>query len=119
MRVLIFICMLSLPALCTAEQIYKWRDKYGNTHYSDVEPASQKAQRKTVKSKDPIPVQQKLPTESEIACERAKQNLTVLATREFVEMDLNRDGKTERLTTEQRAEQTVAMEAAIKAKCSP
>ena len=119
MRVLIFICLLSLPALCAAEQVYKWRDKYGNIHYSDVEPATQNTQRKVIKGKDPAPAPKKVPTENEIACERAKQNLTILATREFVEMDLNKDGKTELLTTEQRAQQTVAMKAAVKAKCSP
>ena len=119
MRLLIFIFMLSLPALCSAQQVYKWRDKNGNIHYSDVEPASQNAQRKVVKGKDPAPAPRKEPTENEIACERAKQNLNILATREFVDMDLNNDGKTERLTKEQRAQQTVAMEAAVKAKCSP
>ncbi len=119
MRVLIFFCILSLPALCSAQQVYKWRDKYGNMHYSDVEPPAQNAQRKVVKGKDPAPAQKKMPTENEIACERAKQNLTVLSTREFVDMDLNNDGKTERLTSEQRAQQTAAMEAAVKAKCSP
>lgn len=119
MRIFIFVYLLLLPALCDAGQIYKWRDKYGNVHYSDVEPATQNAQRKAVKGKDPAQADKKAPTENEIACMRAKQNLEVLATREFVDMDLNKDGKTERLTTEQRAQQTEAMQAAVKAKCSP
>lgn len=115
MRVLIFICMLCLPDLCSAQQVYKWRDKYGNIHYSDVEPASQDAQRKVVKAQP----REKAQTDSEIACERAKQNLKVLAESETVQMDLNNDGKLELLTTKQRAQQTAAMEAAIKTKCAP
>ena len=119
MRVLIFIFILSLPVLCSAQQVYKWRDKSGNTHYSDVEPADQNAQRKLVKGKDTALAPEKVLSENEIACERAKQNLTILATREFVDMDLNNDGKTERLTSEQRAQQTKVMQAAVKTKCSP
>lgn len=115
MRVLIFIFIFSLPALCSAQQVFKWRDKNGNTHYSDVEPASQNAQRKVLKA----PPQNKVLTESELACERAKLNLKVLTESEIVQMDLNNDGKLEQLNTEQRAQQTEVMKTAIKAKCTP
>lgn len=120
MRIFIIILLFSLPMLCNAGQVYKWRDKNGNIHYSDVEPADQKAQRKTLKAekaKELAPVAAPL-TEKQISCERARTNLKILATREIVQMDLDKDGKAEELSAEQRAQQSTAMQKAVDSNCS-
>lgn len=116
MRILIFIFILSLPVLCDAGQVYKWRDRDGNVYYSDVEPNNQSTQRKIVKAKDPIPAPL---TAKELACERARNNIKTLAESDTVQMDLDKDGKLELLSAEQRAQQMKAMEAAVAANCSP
>lgn len=118
MRILITIFLLVLPLLCSAGQVYKWRDKYGNIHYSDVEPANQNTQRKDVKTTIPKETAPVVLTDKQIACERARNNLKALAESETVQMDLDNDGKAELLTDAQRAQQTTAMEAAVTANCS-
>ena len=42
-RILIAAMMLALAAPAAAQQLYKWVDKDGKTHYSDTPPAGQEA----------------------------------------------------------------------------
>jgi hypothetical protein len=42
-RILITAMMLALAAPLAAQQLYKWVDKDGKTHYSDTPPANQEA----------------------------------------------------------------------------
>jgi len=84
MRALVFVLMLSLPLAGNAAEVYKWRDKDGNIHYSDVEPPKQTAQRKVVKNKNAkalTPAEQAAkdkpdkPPARQAACEGAKRNV--------------------------------------------
>ncbi|MGH8108482.1 MAG: DUF4124 domain-containing protein [Arenimonas sp.] len=113
MRILIIILMLAIPVLSQAGQVYKWRDKNGNVHYSDVEPANQKAQNKTPKK----PAGPKPMTEKEAECARLQGYVKVLTDSEVVKMDLNNDGVVEELNSAQRAEQTKLMQERAAASC--
>lgn len=110
MRLLVLILILCLPMIGSAAQVYKWRDKNGNMHYSDIEPSNQGAQRISIKAKT-------LPVENE-TCLHARDNLKTFANNDRVQMDLNNDGTPEDLTAEQIAQQTEAMQAAVAASCS-
>ena len=113
MRILIIILMLAIPMLGQAGQVYKWRDKNGNVHYSDIEPNNQKAQNKTVKATGP-----KAMTPKEAECAKLEGYVKVLTDSEIVKMDLNHDGVVEELTDAQRAEQTKAMKERAAASCT-
>ncbi len=129
MRVLVFVLLLSLPALCNAGQVYKWRDKDGNIHYSDVEPPKQDAQRKNVKNKNP-----KAMTPEELAakakadklaakkasCDQSKQNVATITDSKYakITMDIDGDGKPDELTPAQRASQTEVLKAVVTVNCS-
>ena len=113
MRLLVLILILCLPVIGSAGQVYKWRDKYGTTHYSDIEPVDQSAQRKSIKAK-----RVKALSPKEMACENARNNLKTFANSSVVQMDLNNDGVLEDLSAEQIAQQTKAMQAAVVANCS-
>jgi len=125
MRALVLILMISFPLLCHAGEIYKWRDKDGNIHYSDVEPAKQAAERKVVKPKHTKPltsyeIAEKARTDKAANCETAKKNYSSIsnASNARVMMDLNNDGKAEVLTPEQRSAQTELMKAAVTIDCA-
>jgi Domain of unknown function (DUF4124) len=51
----IALLIASAPAL--AEDVYKWVDKSGNVHYSDLPPSSIEAKRMPKRSKDALPAQ--------------------------------------------------------------
>lgn len=124
MRALVLILMICFPLFGNASEVYKWRDKAGNIHYSDVEPAKQNAQRKTVKNK----IAKALSPEEQAAkdkadkltaktasCDVAKKNVVTISDAKItkISMDLNGDGKPEELTPEQRTAQTEIMKAAV------
>jgi len=127
MRALVLILMLSFPLLCNAGEVYKWRDKDGNIHYSDVEPSKQTTERKVVKAKDGKPLtpeQQAAKDKSDKAkvrqaeCDKAKANVATISGTGKILMDLNGDGKPEEITPEQRASQTEVMKAAVVINCT-
>ncbi len=127
MRALVLILMLSFPLLCSAGEVYKWRDKDGNIHYSDVEPPKQPTERKVVKAKDGKPLtpeQQAAKDKADKAkvrqaeCDKAKANVTTISGTSKILMDLNGDGKPEEITPEQRASQTEVMKAAVVINCT-
>lgn len=127
MRILIFILMLGFPFLCHAGQVYKWRDKDGNIQYSDVEPAKESSQRKVVKAKDakPLTAEEKAAKDKadkaaarKAECDKAKANVATISGTSKILMDLDKDGKPEELTPEQRASQTEVMKAAVTINCT-
>lgn len=127
MRALVLILMLSFPLLCSAAEVYKWRDKDGNIHYSDVEPSKQSTERKVVKAKDGKPLtpeQQAAKDKADKAkvrqaqCDKAKANVATISGTGKILMDLNGDGKPEEITPEQRASQTEVMKAAVVINCT-
>ena len=127
MRTLVLILMISFPLLSSAAEVYKWRDKDGNIHYSDVEPAKQTAQRKVVKATDGKPLTPEQLAAKEKAdkakarqaeCDKAKANVAIISGKGKVLMDLNNDGKPLELTPEQRASQTELLKAAVVINCT-
>jgi hypothetical protein len=128
MRVLVLLLMISFPLLCNAE-VYKWRDKDGNIHYSDTQPPTQTVQHKIVKNKTAkalTPEQQAAKDKADkaaaktAACDGAKKNVATIsdAKNTKITMDLNGDGKPEDITPEQRAAQTEVMKAAVTINCA-
>lgn len=128
MRTLVFVLMLSLPLAGNAGEVYKWRDKDGNIHYSDVEPPKQTAQRKVVKNKNAkalTPAEQAAKEKADkaaakqAACDGAKRNVSAITNpaNTRITMDLDGDGKSEELTAEQRAVQTERMKANATINC--
>ena len=129
MRALVLMLMICFPLLGNAAEVYKWRDKNGNIHYSDVEPAKQSAQRKTVKNKTAkalTPEEQAAKAKADkaaaktAACDSAKKNVATITDSKYtsISMDLNGDGKPEDITPEQRAAQTEVMKAAVTINCA-
>ena len=127
MRALVLILMFSFPLLCNAGEIYKWRDKDGNIHYSDVEPAKQTAQRKVVKPKSTkalSPEEQAAKdkadkaAEKASACSVAQSRVKIITSTNNIQMDLNNDGKPESLTPEQYAQQTEILKAQANIQCA-
>ena len=129
MRALVLILMICFPLFGNAAEVYKWRDKAGNIHYSDVQPAKQTAQRKTVKNKIAkalSPEEQAAKDKADkltaktAACDGAKKNVVTISDAKItkISMDLNGDGKPEELTPEQRTAQTEIMKAAVTINCA-
>jgi hypothetical protein len=129
MRALVLVLMICCPLIGNAAEVYKWRDKDGNIHYSDVEPAKQTAQRKTLKNKSAkalTPEEQAAKDKADkiaaktAACDGAKKNVATISDPKNtkITMDLNGDGKPEDITPEQRAAQTEVMKAAVTINCS-
>ena len=129
MRALVLMLMICYPLLGTAAEVYKWRDKNGNIHYSDVEPAKQSAQRKTVKNKTTkalTPEEQAAKAKADktaaktAACDSAKKNVATITDTKYskISMDLNGDGKPEDITPEQRTAQTEVMKAVVTVNCA-
>lgn len=130
MRAFVLILMFSFPLFCNAAEVYKWRDKDGNIHYSDVEPPKQDAQRKSVKARQakPLTADEQAAKEKadklalqKAACDKAKQNVATItdARNTRISMDLDNDGKPEELTAEQRAAQVERMKATATLSCTP
>ncbi|MGH8052094.1 MAG: DUF4124 domain-containing protein [Arenimonas sp.] len=128
MRTLLFIMMLGFPFLANAGEVYKWRDKDGNIHYSDVEPAKQTVQRKVVKNKNAkalTPAEEAAKAKAErdathqAACDQAKLNVATISDPKNtnINMDLDGDGKPEPITAEQRTAQTERMKANVTINC--
>ncbi|MEO8002269.1 MAG: DUF4124 domain-containing protein [Arenimonas sp.] len=127
MRALVLILMFSFPLLCNAGEVYKWRDKDGNIHYSDVEPPKQPTERKVVKAKDGKPLTPEQLAAKDKAdktkirqaeCDKAKANVATISGTGKILMDLNHDGKPQEITPEQRASQTEVMKAAVVINCT-
>jgi len=127
MRILVMILILSFPLLSSAAEVYKWRDKDGNIHYSDVEPAKQTTERKVVKAKDGKPLTPEQLAAKEKAdkakarqaeCEKSKANVALISGNGKILMDLNNDGKPVEITPEQRASQTELLKAAVVINCT-
>jgi membrane-bound lytic murein transglycosylase len=129
MRTLVFILMLSFPFLCNAGEVYKWRDKDGNIHYSDVEPPKQTVQRKVVKNKNAkalTPAEQAAKAKADkvaaqkAQCDQSKQNVATISDAKYttISLDVDNDGKPDVLTPEQRAAQTERMKAIVTVNCT-
>jgi Domain of unknown function (DUF4124) len=122
MRILIFILVLCLPALCCASQVYKWRDQSGNIHYSDIEPIDQTAQNKRIKPSGPKPVtpdQAKLASQKAL-CDAATKNYVAISNpnNTVIKMTLGDDGISKALTPEQRVTQTEILKARVTISCT-
>lgn len=129
MRAFLIIAMFCLPLVCDAGEVYKWRDKAGNIHYSDVEPPKQTAQRKVVKPKNAKALtaeEQAAKDKADkaaaktAACDGAKKNVATIsdAKNARITMDLDGDGKPEDITPEQRVAQTEIMKAIVTVNCA-
>ena len=130
MRVLVLILMIGFPLLSSAAEVYKWRDKDGNIHYSDVEPAKQNTQRRVVKPKTtkaltPAELAAKDKADKDAArkalCDESKKNVATIsdpANAGKLSMDLNNDGTPEILTPAQTAAQAERMKAVATINCT-
>ena len=127
MRILILVLIFALPGICHSGEVYKWRDKNGNIHYSDVEPPKQQAERKVVKSKTdkPLTAEQLAAKEKAAeaarkaaACEFAQSRMKIITGSSNITMDLNNDGVPETLTPAQRAAQADLIKAEVTVQCT-
>ncbi len=121
---LLFVALIS-PVLCNAE-IYKWVDKNGNTHYSDIKPNETSSEKLKIKSSNSSKEQtrpqsaalalderkskeleaqaEKLKSETQkrelnAQCENIRNNLKTL--NENSRIKINEDGKVRQLTQEE------------------
>lgn len=112
---LVLACMFALASMTLHAQghIYTWTDAQGVVHYSQIAPEKGTAQVRDIKhpsAKASLPeartqAQPKAndKTDDELSCERATLNLDRLNKQAPLAIDRKGDGKTEPMTTDDRA----------------
>lgn len=111
--------LLAWTLTASANEVYKWKDAKGVTHYGDVPPAGAKAVRSTLKVKTPTPVATPVAVAENPQCQAARGNLAVLQGKGPVGMDHDRDGKPDTtMDATERAKQTKLAEAGVEAYCA-
>lgn len=116
------IGLLATFSASAADPVYKWTDGSGHSHYSQSPPEGMKYETitpagtkttTTAATSDSaaavVPEEKAGPTtaqtERQKYCDQARKNADLLSTRPIVDMDINGDGKPERLTPEQQNSQ--------------
>lgn len=119
------------------DPVYKWSDSSGRSHYSQTPPEGQKYQTITPSGTTSSPVaplpatnagepmtapSANGPTQAQVErqkyCETARNNVQTLTTKPMVDMDLNGDGKPERLTAAQQTEQLAKAQQQVQLLCA-
>tara|TARA_R110001592_G_scaffold89970_3_gene264657 strand:- start:25996 stop:26478 length:483 start_codon:yes stop_codon:yes gene_type:complete len=141
----ILIVLIISPLLCNAE-VYKWADKNGNIHYSDIKPTETPSEKLNIKSsttnnqskerESPQSAAQKLDErkskeleaqaeklqaetqkrELRAQCESIKDKLKTL--QEHNQIKINENGKVRRLSSEEIEEKKQAYKEQINTQCS-
>lgn len=122
---LLLSIVLAAPAFA-AEQLYRWKDEHGVTHYSEAPPAGRDFETREI-VRDPLLAAEADPTDAAAAaaepaltaeqCQRARDNLAVFARGGTVSMDLDGDGSAEVLDAAAVARERERMQAFV-ARCS-
>lgn len=133
----LLVCSFSFSALANTSQnlsIYIWKDKNGVTQYSDKPPKNEKAEIRdisleekkiadsTIKKVETYdkPVDKENEEEQKLACETAKNNLSMLKDETMSVLTPDPKEKTGKrtMTTEERKQEIVKAEAQIVAFCN-
>ena len=126
MPVLLLPAML-LSAPLAAQQVYKWKDASGVTHFtSDPPPKGQKYETREVDHHQATPAATDAGTDGDApkpraedpACATARSNLRLLAGEGTLSMDTDGSGKPKVLTEADRTRQRNLAQAIIDAKCT-
>jgi len=100
---LIALSLVLAPGLLLAQEttVYKSKNADGTSVYTQIETRG--AERSQVQSRDPnLPPAEAAPkSDTEVACERARANLTLLDSGKTLQRDKNGDGTPEDLTPEE------------------
>ncbi|MCX7033986.1 MAG: hypothetical protein NT046_08455 [Arenimonas sp.] len=100
---LIALSLVLAPGLLFAQEttVYKSKNADGTSVYTQIETRG--AERSQVESRDPAlaPAEAKPKSETEVACERAQANLTLIGSGKTLQRDKNGDGTPEDLTPEE------------------
>ncbi len=99
-------CFLMTPVLA-ADQVYKWTDESGTTHFSGSPPDGAESEQVKLDKPPSQPVAEQEPeasaaTDQAASCEQAKQNLSTLKTSTTVDIQ-EADGSKRTLSTAERA----------------
>jgi hypothetical protein len=124
---LLFLCVaLTLAAIGTAGEMYKWTDEKGQVHYTDQPPPEDKPFEKREIKAEPVA---NTPTAADkgsapagagkpsAGCERARMNLNTFEKSTAVQMDVDGDGNPESLDAEQRERELQRTRDLVKALC--
>ena len=121
----ILIAALSLvlfPGLLPAQEttVFKSRDAAGNPVYTQIE--TQGSEARNVRGSDPsqpAAAEEAPKTDSQIACERARENLVLYNSGDRLQRDKDGDGVPEPLTPEEIATERDLAERQVAAYCVP
>ncbi len=127
-------CVMVLSSAVSADEVYRWKDAQGVTHYGDRKPEDANVERVDVRVPPPAaPVTdpeanastaeqdaaaaEKRKQERAMLCERARRNLEVLTHAENV--SIRSEGSSETMTAERRQLEIDANQRAVVQYCEP
>lgn len=110
-----------LAGVAGAQEVYKWKDAKGVTHYSDAPPPGAKATKSTVKTTAATPAATAVAAPAESAeCTTSRKNLALLQGKAPVGVDADKDGKPDtNMSDAERAAQAKLAQAGVDAYCKP
>jgi hypothetical protein len=121
MRLLMLMLLVVIALPAAGQQLYRWKDENGVTHYTDSPPTGTSYEtREIVPDPDP-PVAAAPPAASPAApserCLQARANLQVFDTSEGISMDTDGDGIEEELVGEVREREHQRARELVQAEC--
>lgn len=114
---------LALAAPASAwQQVYKWKDANGVTHYSQNPPPAGKFESRTIVNRAPAPVSGDQPGDKPAEspqCARARSNIDLINSGVALKVDSDNDGKPDRdINDAERKRQLDLNQIVLRANCS-
>ena len=114
---------LALAAPASAwQQVYKWKDANGVTHYSQNPPPAGKFESRTIVNRQPTPAQGAQPGDKpaeSTQCARARSNIDLINSGVALKVDSDNDGKPDRdISDAERKRQLDINQIVLRANCS-
>ncbi|MGN6513205.1 MAG: DUF4124 domain-containing protein, partial [Lysobacteraceae bacterium] len=111
---LVLATLLVLGTAHATDQVYRWKDAQGVTHYSATPPPKGSYEAHDVRTRDPQQPAATAPAENP-ACATARDNIALLQGKQKVMIDSDHDGKPDKaLGDEDRANQLALAQATLK-----